>query len=272
MNLLFQRYNKCMTKFLDNNVIKNQYKSAQPLDIRRIIHEKYSTNKLGFHPWLMNHYCLYEGDVVLELGCGSASLWKNQEAKIKSLCELVLTDASEEMVASAENKYSHLPNVSYRVMDAQNISFPDQTVDVIIVNMVFQHIFDLDKCLREIKRVLKPDGRLYCSTYGEEGIMYYLGQWLKSCGFVNLDNHNFTMQNGQKKLQDFFNNIQTLWYDDSLAITDVEVLLSYLDSVRGMAFEINIDRDKLRGLLISKMDNGVLTIPKQYGMFIATNT
>lgn len=41
--------------------------------------------------------------------------------------------------------------------DASNIQYPDRCVNVVYTN-VLDHILDIDKCLSEIKRILKPDG------------------------------------------------------------------------------------------------------------------
>ena len=56
--------------------------------------------------------------------------------------------------------------------------------------------------------------------------------------------------------------------EDSLAVTDIEDILDYLYSLDGLSSITKIDREKLKSLLESKMVNGVLTIPKEYGMFI----
>jgi SAM-dependent methyltransferase len=39
-----------------------------------------------------------------------------------------------------------------------NIPFPDQSFDMVVSNMVFEHIEDFSQPLREIRRVLKPEG------------------------------------------------------------------------------------------------------------------
>jgi SAM-dependent methyltransferase len=40
------------------------------------------------------------------------------------------------------------------------IPFPDSHFDCVVNNMVFEHVEDIDKALSEIRRVLKPGGRL----------------------------------------------------------------------------------------------------------------
>lgn len=44
--------------------------------------------------------------------------------------------------------------------DGNNLPFPDQSFDGVICNQVLEHVFTPDRFLGEIKRVLKPRGRL----------------------------------------------------------------------------------------------------------------
>jgi SAM-dependent methyltransferase len=47
--------------------------------------------------------------------------------------------------------------------DAQALSFSDASLDTIVSNDVFEHVPDIDLCLAESARVLRPSGRLYFS-------------------------------------------------------------------------------------------------------------
>ena len=57
-------------KINDTGIVKEQYENADNLDIRISIHQKYSTNKLGFGTWILNQYKIGAGYRILELGCG----------------------------------------------------------------------------------------------------------------------------------------------------------------------------------------------------------
>lgn len=41
-----------------------------------------------------------------------------------------------------------------------DLSFPDGVFDAVVVNDIFEHVPDIDRCLGEIARVLRPGGRL----------------------------------------------------------------------------------------------------------------
>lgn len=59
-----------------NGAVQEQYKTADNLNTRISIHEKYSTNKLGFGNWLFSHYNFFSNNRILELGCGTGDMWR----------------------------------------------------------------------------------------------------------------------------------------------------------------------------------------------------
>ena len=60
-----------MNKINNTSVVKQQYANANNLNTRISIHDKYSTNKMGFGSWIMSNYRIDEKMKVLELGCGT---------------------------------------------------------------------------------------------------------------------------------------------------------------------------------------------------------
>ena len=71
-------------------------------------------------------------------------------------------DLTYEMLerAKANLPGTALENVSYEEASAEDLPFPDGTFDVVISNGVFNLVPDKPKALREMFRVLKPEGRL----------------------------------------------------------------------------------------------------------------
>lgn len=58
-----------------------------------------------------------------------------------------------------------LPNVSYSVQSAEKTTFADHSFDLIVVAQAI-HWFDFDQFYREVRRVLKPNGKLVITGYG----------------------------------------------------------------------------------------------------------
>ena len=78
----------------------------------------------------------------------------------------------------------------------------------------------------------------------------------------------FTLQNGNDILKPYFKEVKRLDYVDSLEITEIDDLIDYIESLKGMHEIFKMDKSTLKERLTSKMENGILTIPKEYGMFV----
>ena len=57
-------------------------------------------------------------------------------------------------------------------------------------------------------------------------------------------------------------------YEDSLAVTNVDDMLEYIYSLKNMSSIAKLGRETLKEVLTKEMVDGVLNIPKEYGMFI----
>lgn len=259
-----------MSKINDASVVKQQYATANNLNTRISIHEKYSTNKMGFGNWIASNYKIDKGMKVLELGCGTGSMWKNRLSLISDCSKLILSDLSEGMIATAKENVGYYDNVEYKVLDIQEIPYGDETFDIVIANMMLYHVPDMYKGLAEVRRVLKTDGSFYCATYGEHGIIKYLSKILSAYGVEDNINKNFTLQNGYEILRKSFLKVEKLEYIDSLAVTNVDDMVDYIFSLTSMTSLLNVPRHIIKDALMQNLTNGILNVPKEYGMFIAS--
>ncbi|WP_158655777.1 class I SAM-dependent methyltransferase [Sphingobacterium sp. HMA12] len=98
------------------------------------------------------------GTKVLEVGTATGYF-----ANILNLAgfEVTAVDLSPQMINSAKQVSQDLQlNVDYSIMDAQHLQFEDNTFDLVFTRLMTWTIPDLEKCYREMERVLKPGGRL----------------------------------------------------------------------------------------------------------------
>lgn len=255
----------------NSEVVKEQYKDSSNLNIRISIHSKYSINKIGFGNWIVSNYDIGEGMRILELGCGTGDMWKEHINLLDTVAEIILTDLSEGMLNSAKEMLGENEHISYKVVDIQNIPFEDNSFDIVIANMMLYHVPDIDKGLSEVKRVLKDDGTFYCATYGENGIVEYISSLLKEYNVEGKLNKIFTLQNGKRILSKQFADIVRLDYEDALEVTSVDDMVDYIYSLSSMSNLTNIERTELKQILENNMVDGILHVPKEYGMFICKN-
>ena len=259
-----------MSEINNTPVVKQQYATANNLNTRISIHDKYSTNKMGFGNWISSNYRIDEGMKVLELGCGTGDMWKNKESLIRTCSQLILSDFSAGMVEATKDNIGNYDNIEYKVLDIQEIPYENEIFDVVIANMMLYHVPNMDKALEEVRRVLKRGGHFYCATYGEHGIIEYLSKILSAYGVEDNMNKIFTLQNGYEILRKTFSKVEKLEYIDSLAVTNVDDMVEYIYSMSSMTTLNNVPKHIIKGVLMHNMANGVLNIPKEYGMFVAS--
>lgn len=254
----------------ETNIIE-QYKNAKNLNDRISLHEKYSTNKQGWFNWLFNQIDFSRVNRLLELGCGNGKLWQENRIDLRNR-EIFLSDISEGMVEEVRNKLGS--DFNCIVADAEKIPFKDEYFDSIIANHVLFYLNDLNLGLKEIDRVLKSDGILYCSTYGKNHMKEITEIVQNFDSRINLSNHSlydiFGLENGESILKEYFFNVQRKDYEDSLEITESKPLIDYIMSCHGNQNEIlgprlNEFKEYIEELL---ENNGKIVVTKQAGLFI----
>lgn len=253
----------------NQSAVKAQYASSDNLSTRISIHTKYSTNKQGFGNWIAAHYPVCTGMSLLEFGCGTGAAWLNQSKIVDACSKIILTDFSEGMLAKAKDTLKQYPNIDYAVVDIQNIPYADQSFDLVIANMMLYHVPDIPRALSEVRRVLRKGGVFCCATYGENGIMEYLAELFRKYDVAKEANHTFTLQNGKKQLQTYFDVVERYDYEDSLEVTDVNDLADYISSLSGMSLLRTLPRETIIKVLNTATVDGVLKVPKEYGLFLS---
>lgn len=254
----------------ETNIIE-QYKNAKNLNDRICLHEKYSTNSQGWFNWLFEKIDFSKVNRLLELGCGNGKLWQENKIDLRNR-EIFLSDISEGMVDEVRNKLGS--DFNCIVADAEKIPFKDAYFDSIIANHVLFYLNDLNQGLKEISRVLKPNGVLYCSTYGSNHMKEITDIVQSFDSRVNLSNHSlydvFGLENGESILKQYFTTVQRMDYQDSLEITESKPLIDYIMSCHGNQNEIlgprlNEFKEYIEELL---QNDGKIVVTKQAGLFV----
>lgn len=258
----------------ETNIIE-QYKNAKNLNDRISLHEKYSTNSQGWFNWLFEKIDFSKVNRLLELGCGNGKLWQENKIDLRNR-EIFLSDISEGMVEEVRNKLGS--DFNCIVADAEKIPFKDAYFDSVIANHVLFYLNDLNQGLKEISRVLKSNGILYCSTYGSRHMKEITDIVQNFDSRINLSNHSlydvFGLENGESILKQYFTSVQRMDYQDSLEITESKPLIDYIMSCHGNQNEmlgprLSEFKEYIEELL---MNNGKIIVTKQAGLFVCVGS
>ena len=95
---------------------------------------------------------------ILELGCGTG---KNTRLLSEIGEQVLAVDFSEGMLAKAKAKVD-APNVSFKTADiTKPWTFAAAPVDLVVINLVLEHVADLSFVFAEAARCLEPNGRMF---------------------------------------------------------------------------------------------------------------
>ncbi len=98
---------------------------------------------------------------VLELACGTGQFTALLSHRTE---KWVATDFSEKMVKQTA-KRNNDSNTVCVVEDATNLTFADNSFDMVVIANALHTIPSPENTLKEINRVLKPNGLLYAPTF-----------------------------------------------------------------------------------------------------------
>jgi len=96
-----------------------------------------------------------EGLTVLEYGCGPGSQAFSLAKAGASVTAIDISDVA--IVQTKEEAKRQGVEIECLVMDAENLSFEDNSFDRVCGSGILHHL-DLERCYPELKRVLKPGG------------------------------------------------------------------------------------------------------------------
>ncbi|XP_039611249.1 putative methyltransferase DDB_G0268948 [Polypterus senegalus] len=109
-------------------------------------------------------------DLAVDVGCGTGQLTRQIACHFKLV---VGTDISEAQIHEAR-MVPGFPNVSYKVCPAETLPFDNSSVDLITAATA-AHYFDTDTFLKEVERILKPQGCIALLSYTSKFEFFFPG-------------------------------------------------------------------------------------------------
>src|SRR3989441_1902897 len=119
------------------------------------------------------NFAATRGLKVLEIGCGMGTDGAQFAKAAADYTGIDLTAAAIEL-AKKRFALSHL-NGEFRVSDAENLEFDDESFDLVYSHGVLHHTPDIAAAVSEIHRVLKPEGRAIVMLYHRDSYNYRVG-------------------------------------------------------------------------------------------------
>lgn len=257
---------------------KEQYATSDKYEARIFLNAKYSTNKESKFKWAFGHFPKKGNLKVLELGCGTGLFWLANRNEIPSGWEITLTDTSGGMISKTRETLSAVKhNLIFEVASAENFNYPTGYFDVILANNMLYHVDKRREAIASIAKALKKDGVFIASTTGKndmkelnERLYDFLSSRDNRFRFGGLP---FSLDNGAAQLKRSFAEVDTVLFNNSLEITDIEPVINYYLSFNGMhdgleilrPVDLPLFRITLHNYLNAKK---MIKVTKESGLFI----
>ena len=122
---------------------------------------------------LVEHVNVLPGQQVLDIATGRGAVLFPLANAVGPLGKVVGIDISQQMIAetSREILEKGVNWVSLLCMDAEHLDFPDNSFDHVFCGFGLFFLPSIPTALAEFKRVLKPQGKLVVSTWGEDSTL-----------------------------------------------------------------------------------------------------
>ncbi len=161
-----------------------------------------------------------EGNRVVDLGCGNC-IWNKEEIPLTGI------DLNKKMMEYAKER-GRLTN--YYISDLNKTPFSSDYLDLVIITETLEHLKEYKKTIKEIKRILKPNGIVITTVPFDtnfslwkpffamqcfiQGTILRKECYLKKCGHIN----NFSpesikeefIKNGFRMIEQFHNKFFTI--------------------------------------------------------------
>ena len=147
-----------------------------PVAYKQAITQEWGRAAQGWHRWIpainawlsvatetmLDQAGVGEGCRVIDIAAGDGGQSVAAAGRVGPSGEVLATDIAPEFVklANAVASEMGLTQLSAQVMDAESLTLPDDRFDAAISRLGLMYLPDLQRGLLEIKRVLRPGGRL----------------------------------------------------------------------------------------------------------------
>ncbi|MCY4463916.1 MAG: class I SAM-dependent methyltransferase [Chloroflexi bacterium] len=218
--------------------IQRYYATDRNLRIKEETQARYLVPQVDLASWTLDTLDWTGDELVLDIGAGRGSHYERL-MRDKPHLRYYALDLSPQMLLCHPGDAGRLA-----CADAMRLPYADDSFDVVMANDMLYHLADLDEGLREIKRVMKPDGRLLAATESmfslpELQVLLRRAIVLLSRNGANADPplapvNAFALENGVRILGRYFFAVVRHDLPAALHFPDIEPALDYVDSMRGL--------------------------------------
>lgn len=97
------------------------------------------------------------GKIAADIGAGTGFV---TEGLIRKGLKVMAVDQSDAMLKEMRKRFAGAESIEYLVGESEKLPLPDESVDYAFANMYLHHVESPLKSIKEMRRILKPGGKL----------------------------------------------------------------------------------------------------------------
>lgn len=139
-----------------------RFSNQENKNAKRFIIERFKT----FKSYNKN---FFKNKNVIDVGCGGGRY--SNALRLLGAKSVTGVDFSKDGINTAKKNYK-FKNLFFKRQDVLNLNIKENSYDLVFCNGVLHHTSDLNKGLKELIRICKPDGYIYLYLYGTGGLYW----------------------------------------------------------------------------------------------------
>ncbi len=151
---------------------------------------------------LAQRLAAFAGGTVLDIATSEGGFVQTLAESLSSYDSIVGIDTNADRIATARERVKHR-HVSFAVMDATALTFPDAAFDTVTAAYSLHHLPDIGRALAEMYRVLRPGGLLLVLETFQDGqnetqlTSVYVHHWIAEVDMATGVHHQMTLTRRQ---------------------------------------------------------------------------
>ena len=104
---------------------------------------------------------------LIDVACGTGDIAKLYLENVNKSSKITCVDPNKEMIKKGKVKLNEYYNLNWIIASAEKLPIKDNSFDFYTISFGLRNTKNLDKCLAEAYRVLKPGGRFLCLEFSK---------------------------------------------------------------------------------------------------------
>lgn len=261
----------------NKNHVLNEYKDDSTLKKRKLIFE-IAVPKINIIEEVSKCIDFKNTKNILDIGCGNGDLLIHIR-KSGFSGNLVGLDISEGIMKPGidQNKREKL-DIKFDIGTAENLPFEKESFDVIIAKHMIYHVPNMQKCVDEAYRCLKPSGKFIVTLNSGSTrplLNKIIAEASKKANIDRLSHERRLTTETFPPLTKDFQNIEFKKFNNEIILEDPQIYIDYLDACRNLLNKVITDEEWMRLMKEAKIiikniieNEGKLVEYNSFGIFV----